>query len=262
MAGALEHLTDQIFGQLHVVARHVEQRDDVVMGDRPEQVGQRAVLEEFAGEAGIGAEQQGGLAADDASVEMGHRHGRRAGGGLAIDFGMVAPGHRVVVAAQPDAADREAAIAAPLRNAGSLEQLERGAAGADEDEAGRDGLAGTAIGILDGDLPAPAGLPVERHDLAVVVEVEARLAREGRDQEMGERAVVDVAAGDHARGGDRLTRIASFDDERCPFGDLGPILAVFHPHVAMMRRHLPIAGPKEGDVLRRPRRSSYVGRGG
>src|SRR5690348_14318810 len=106
------------------------------------------MLQELAGEAGIGTEEEGGLAADDAGVEMGHRHGRRAGRGLAIDLGMVTPAHRVVVTAQPDAADREAAIAAPLRYARHLQQLEGGSAGTDEDEARRHALALSAIGVL------------------------------------------------------------------------------------------------------------------
>ena len=57
------------------------------------------------------------MVADDARVEMGHRHRRRAAGRLSVNLGVVAFGDAVVVAAQPDAADREAAITPPLGDA-------------------------------------------------------------------------------------------------------------------------------------------------
>src|SRR6201999_155153 len=112
------------------------------------------MLQEFAREAGEGPEQQRVLPTDDAGVEMRHRHRRRAHRRLAVDLGMVALVDFGIVAAQPDSADREAAIAPPLRYTGFLQQRQRTAARADEDELCRYRLFLAAIEILNLDPPA------------------------------------------------------------------------------------------------------------
>jgi len=108
MRAGLQHLTDQIFLQIAILARHRQHRPDAARLDRAEQVRMGTVFEELAGKARIGAEQQRPLAVDDARVEMGHGHRRRAFGCLAVDLGVVARAHLVGVAAQPDTADRKA----------------------------------------------------------------------------------------------------------------------------------------------------------
>ena len=45
---------------------------------------------------------------------------------------------------------------------------------------------------------------------------------------MRQRAIVDVSAGDDARGRDRLTGGAALHHQRRPFGDLAAVLAVLH----------------------------------
>src|SRR6476469_3782496 len=66
---------------------------------------------------------------------------------------------------------------------------------------------------------------------------------------MGQRAIVDIGAGDDSRRRDRLLRFSPLDRERRPIGNLPVILTVLHAVVAMMRRHLAMALPQEGDIL-------------
>ena len=69
------------------------------------------------------------------------------------------------------------------------------------------------------------------------------------NEKMGERAEVDVGAGDDARRRDRLLLAASFHQERRPVGDLDLVVAVFHAVVAMVRAHRIEPLLQEGDVL-------------
>ena len=133
MARALEDLADQVFLEREVVPPTASSGSRLSGRSRHRQVEQRAVLQELGREAGIGAEQHPALALDDAGVEMGHRHRRRAGGRHAVDLGGVAIGDLGLAAAQPDAAHREAGEALGLGDAGFLQQRQRGAAGAQED---------------------------------------------------------------------------------------------------------------------------------
>src|SRR5271154_5162271 len=106
------------------------------------------MLQELGRETGIGPEQQRLLAADDPRVEMGNRHRRRARGGLAINLCVVLVADSVDVAAQPDAAHREAAVPLCLGNMRLLQQREGAAARPDEDELGRYGGDTTVIRVL------------------------------------------------------------------------------------------------------------------
>src|SRR4051794_26643227 len=96
------------------------------------------------------------------------------------------------ITAQPDAADREAAITSSLRDRRFLQQVERCAASPDEDEARRDALACVLEGVLDRHPPAAAVLAYKVDHVAVVVNGEARLRGQLRDEEMGQRAVIDI----------------------------------------------------------------------
>src|SRR6266850_8274184 len=107
------------------------------------------MLQEPAGEAGIGSEQQRLLAFDDARVEVRHRHRRRSLGGLAVDLGVMAVAYCALITPQPDSADREAAIPMAFGDARLLEQLDSTPAGADEDEFGRHCVALPRVVVLD-----------------------------------------------------------------------------------------------------------------
>ena len=137
-AVALGDLLDQVGGEVHVVLGHGQHRDDVAGPDGQRQVQVGAVLQEVRGEAGVRAEQQGALAVDVAGVQVRHGHGRGAHGGLAVDLGAVLGREGLVGAAEELAGDREAAEALAFRDAGGLQQVQRAAAGADEDELGVD----------------------------------------------------------------------------------------------------------------------------
>ena len=63
----------------------------------------------------------------------------------------------------------------------------------------------------------------------------ARKPLEMGDKVAGERAVIHVPAGDHARRGDGLAGAAPFHHERNPFGELLLVLRIFHAFVAVMR---------------------------
>ena len=73
----LEHLADQVLGEVEVVARNRQHRPDVVEPYRTEHVGEGTVLQEPRREPGVGTEQQVALPVDDAGVEVWHRHRRR-----------------------------------------------------------------------------------------------------------------------------------------------------------------------------------------
>src|SRR5262249_61275854 len=118
----LQDLANEIFRQAEIVACDVEQRDDVFECQRRQQVRKFTMLEEAGREARIRAEQQRIFAADDACVEMRHRHRRGTYCRFAINLGMVAMTDRVDVAAQPDAADWGTAITVAFGDLPLLQQ--------------------------------------------------------------------------------------------------------------------------------------------
>ena len=71
-------------------------------------------------------------------------------------------------------------------------------------------------------------------------------------QQMGQRAVVDIGAGDDASCRERLLVLAALHDQRRPFGDLLVILAVLHAVIAMVRGHRVEALAQEGDIVLAP----------
>jgi hypothetical protein len=79
-----------------------------------------------------------------------------------------------------------------------LQQRHGAAARSDEDEFGRHGRDAAVKDILDRDAPAPVVLAVEADDLPIIMNVEAGLIGQVLDQQMGQRAIVDVGAGDDA----------------------------------------------------------------
>src|SRR5580704_18864232 len=92
---------------------------------------------------------------------MGHGHRRRALRSLPIDLDVVALHDFLGVASEPDAAHWEAAVTMPLGNIGLLQQFQRTAASANEDEL-RDDLAdGVGGDVLNFDKPVSAARPLQ-----------------------------------------------------------------------------------------------------
>src|SRR5215469_5977673 len=108
---------------------------------------------------------------------------------------MVAMTDGVDVAAQPDAADWESAIAFAFGDLRLLQQRQGTPACSDEDEFGRDSCDPANIGAFDRHTPAPIVLAVEANNLAVIVNVEAGLIGQVFDKQVSQRAVIDVGAG-------------------------------------------------------------------
>src|SRR5258708_968248 len=144
-----------------------------------------------------------------------------------------------IVAAQPDSADRKAAIAAALGNARFLQQGQRAAACANEDEFCRYRSLFAAIEIVNLDSPAPVLFTHDVGDAVLVMYLAARLADEMADQMMGEGTVVHVGARDDPCRPNRLAARPTFHHQRCPFCDLLPILGVFHAGIAVVSAHRP-----------------------
>src|SRR5260370_35156986 len=109
----------------------------------------------------MGTKQKRVRAADDRVSEMRHRHWGRADRRPAVNLGMVALVDFGIVAAKPNSADREAAIAAALGNAGFLQQWQRTAPAADEYEFCLHRSLLPATEIVNLDAPAPISPPDE-----------------------------------------------------------------------------------------------------
>ncbi|KAF1057033.1 MAG: hypothetical protein GAK34_00032 [Delftia tsuruhatensis] len=182
---------------------------------------------ELGREAGVGSEQQGLLAVDHAGVQVRHGHWRGADLGLAVDLGLMLGDHFGVVAAQPLAADREAAEALAFRNAGHLQQRQRAAAGTEEDEARAD-LAHLAIlGVLHLGQPGVAGA-LQADDFLEVAHFAVGLALQVRQQLDGQCAEVDVGTVLDAGCGDLLVGRAAGSGQRHPLTELGLVFGVDH----------------------------------
>jgi hypothetical protein len=109
-----------------------------------------------------------------------------------------------IVGAEELPADRESAVPADLPDAGALQQVEGVAAGADEDEPGRDVERGEPHVVLHLEVPQ-ARLLVAAQAGDAVVQLERRaVVDEPVDEGVRERAEVDVRAGRDPGGGDRL----------------------------------------------------------
>ncbi|MNJ42456.1 hypothetical protein D3C77_374270 [compost metagenome] len=185
------------------------------------------MLEELGGEACVRTEQQGGLAVDDAGVQVWHRHRRRADGCLAVDLGLVLLDHFRVVATQPLAADREAAKAFALFDARLLQQRQGRATGAEEDEAGVDFTAAAAVDVLDADGPATA-VTAQAGDPLAVLDLGIRRAGQVLEQLVGQGAEVDVGAFHDAGGGDFLVGRATRHHQRHPLAHQRFVFGVLH----------------------------------
>src|SRR5262245_65531065 len=103
---------------------------------------------------------------------------------------MVAMTDGVDVAAQPDAADWESAIAFAFGDLRLLQQRQGAPACSDEDEFGRDSCDPAIIGVFDRHTPAPIAPAVEANNLAVLVHVEARRLGQVLDEQVSQRAVI------------------------------------------------------------------------
>ena len=195
--------------------------------DRAEQVEPGSCLEELRREARVGAEEQAGLPVNDAGVEVRDGHWRRPDGGFAVDLGMVLRHDRRVIGAQPESTDREATVAADLGDPRLLQQRQGGTAGADEHETGRQLNGGAADLMPHADMPetiAPLG---QAGDLVLQLQCRTGL-HEPVDEEMGQRAEIDVGARCDPGGRDRLVFVTARDQQGRPGADHLGIVAELH----------------------------------
>ena len=152
-------------------------------------------------------------------------------------------------------ADRNALasrVTSGQRSRDGSQQVDGGATGADEHKLRRNALLRPVGRVFDSHTPATIRLALQPDDLALVPHRETVLRGKLRDKKMRQRAVIDVRAGDDARGRRGLTVGAPLHDQRRPFSDLCRILAVFHAMVAMVGGHLPVAFAQERDVRGTP----------
>ena len=179
---------------------------------------------------------------------MWNGHGRGADGGLAVDLCVVSSGNGGVVAAEPNAADGEAGVAASFGDTGFLEQGKRAASCAEEYEVGGNTVVVAGLFIFYFEVPM-AVVAVQVLDTAGIANGEAFFFCELVEEEAGERAVVDVGAGDHLCGGDYFAVGAAFHDQGEPFFQLLGIHGEFHAVVVGMCSERGVALFKEGCVV-------------
>jgi hypothetical protein len=140
--------------------------------------------------------------ADDPGIEVRNGHRRRTDIGHAVDFGVMPFVDGWVVAAQPNAADREAGVTVRFRNPRFLQERQGAAAGAEKDEFCR-GRCLRLVGRIDRfDAPAAPVLAVQSGDAARIVNGEAAERLQITDEIAGQRPVIHVRAGDHPGSGD------------------------------------------------------------
>src|SRR5882672_10504346 len=85
--------------------------------------------------------------------------------------------------------------------------------------------------------PASILLADEVGNAILVMYLAAGQTHEMADQMMGERAIIHVGTCDDPRRRDGLVDGTALHHQGCPFGDLLPILGVFHAVIAMMGSH-------------------------
>ena len=185
------------------------------------------MLEELGGETGIRSEQQRLFAIDHTGVQVRHRHRRRADGSLAVNLGLMQLDHFRVIATQPLAADREAAIAFAFFDARGLQQRQGRATGAQEYELGINVASIAAVGVLDAYCPAVT-VTLEAGDFFAVLDLGVRCTGQMLEQLLGQGAEVDIGAMFHAGGRDELIRRAARHHQGHPLGHFGLVFGVFH----------------------------------
>jgi hypothetical protein len=173
-------------------------------------------------------------------------------GGFAVHLGILARADVINVAAQPDTADGEATVAVTLWDAGFLQKFQSPAAGADENEFGGD--LGTGIGrdVMNFHQPTSASVTLQPRHLVLIANGDTGLRRQMLAQQPRQRAVVDIRAGDLRVRRKGLFVAAPLHQQGRPGGNGGAILAVFHAMIAMMRRHLLMAGAQKIRILFAP----------
>ncbi len=139
-----------------------------------------------------------------------------------------------IIAAQPLAADREAAKAIAFFDARGLQQWQCRAPGTEKYKAGVDLAGAAAVDVLDVDGPARAVTAQAGHTLAVL---DLCIGRAGQvaQQLVGQGAEVDVGALEHAGGGDLLVGRAARHHQRHPLVHQGFVFGVLHAGKGMVR---------------------------
>ncbi|MNE21976.1 hypothetical protein D3C80_1151610 [compost metagenome] len=136
--------------------------------------------------------------------------------------------HFRVVAAQPLAADREAAEALAFFDAGLLQQGQGRTAGTEEDEAGEQIATAATELVVDDQTPTTVGLAAHVGDLLVVGDLGVVGLLQMLQELLGQRAEVDVGTAHGASRGQRLVAGAALHQQRRPVTDGAAILAVLH----------------------------------
>src|SRR5580704_15447990 len=155
---------------------------------------------------------------------MRHGHRRRALSSLPIDLDVVALHDFLGVASEPDAAHWEAAVTMPLGNIGLLQQFQRTAASANEDELRGDLLDSARRAVLRLYEPSSVVRPLQIPNAMSIMQIDAGLFREVIKKQVGERAIVNIRAGNDVGGCHGLVGGASLHDEGRPGANLGVTL--------------------------------------
>ena len=130
--------------------------------------------------------------------------------------------------------------------AGGLQERQRAAAGADEDEASAGGVRFARGGVARGEFPAGIEAAETRdavagHDAAIF------LRAERREELAGELAEIYVGAGVDFSGGNGLVA-AAVDEERRPAANDVALIAEGHRAEKRMRRQSGVPCAEEGDL--------------
>ncbi|MNV35955.1 hypothetical protein D3C71_1274160 [compost metagenome] len=172
----------------------------------------------------------------------------------------MARGHVLALEGEELAAHREAGVVLRFRDARHLQQLQRGATGTDEHEAGVGGRFGAGLEVLHRHVPALVRVLPQRADLMVEVQAEVRAVLQAGGQLAGDDAEVDVGAQRHPGRGDLLLRVAAFHQQRCPLLDLRRVLGVLHAVEQRVLHQRLLALVQVGDVVIAPDEAHVRGR--
>ena len=162
-----------------------------------------------------------------------------------------------IVAAQPDAADRESGVTFALRDARFLQERQRAAAGTEVDEPGRRRVCPAVCRVLGIKPPEAAGVATKMGDPLSVVDCKSSHSDKMTNKAAGKRPVVHIRADDDARRGHLLIGGAALHDQGYPLRKLVLVLRALHTVVTVMGGHRCKALSEEGDVLR-PMHEAHV----
>ncbi|KAG0937723.1 hypothetical protein G6F31_015556 [Rhizopus arrhizus] len=172
----------------------------------------------------------------------------------------MARGHVLALEGEELATDREAGVVLRFRDARHLQQLQRGATGTDEHEAGVGGGLGAGLEVLHRHVPALVGVLPQRAHFVVQVQAEVRAALQAGGQLARDHAEVDVGAERHPGRSHLLLRVTAFHQQRCPLLDLPGIFGILHAVEQRVLHQGLLALVQVGDVVIAPDEAPVRGR--